>query len=46
MLVVGGGDAAGEKGNNQIEPMLAVVETVGVVMDSGKARVKGEMSRW
>ncbi len=42
MVVVGGGDAAGKKRNNQIEPTTAVVGTVGVVMDGGEARAKGK----
>ncbi len=46
MAVVGGGDKAGEKCNNQIEAMMAVVGTVGAGIDSGEARAKGEMSGW
>jgi hypothetical protein len=39
MVVVGGGDTARVKCNNQIEATTAVVGTVGAVMDGGKARV-------
>jgi hypothetical protein len=46
MAVVGGGDVAGEKCINQIEPTTAVVGTVGVAMDGGEVRAKGKMSGW
>jgi hypothetical protein len=46
MVVVGGGDAAGRKHNNQIEATTAVVGTVGAKFDGGEVRAKGEMSRW
>jgi hypothetical protein len=46
MAVVGRGYAAGGKHNNQIKATMAVVETVGVVMDGGEARAKGEMNGW
>ncbi len=46
MAVVGGGDAAGGKCNNQIKPTTAVVGTVGVAMDGGEVRRKGNMSGW
>jgi hypothetical protein len=45
MVVVGGGGAAGGKCNNQIEPTTVVVGTVGMAMDGGEARVKGEQVR-
>ncbi len=46
MVVVGGGDAAGEKCYNQIEATTVVVGTVGVAIDGGEARAKGKMSGW
>ncbi len=46
MVVVGGGDTAGEKRSNQIEATTAVVGTVGTAMDVGEARAKGDMSGW
>ncbi len=46
MAVMGGGDVAGEKHNNQIEATTAVVGTVGKAIDGGKARAKGKMSGW
>jgi hypothetical protein len=46
MAVVGGGDAAGKKCNNQIEATTVVVGTVCTVMDGGEAREKGKMSGW
>ncbi len=46
MVVVGGDDTAGEKCNNQIEATTAVVGTVGMAIDGGKARAKGKMSGW
>jgi hypothetical protein len=36
MAVVGSGDVAGRKQNNQIEATAAAVGTVGMVMDSGE----------
>jgi hypothetical protein len=44
--VVGGGDAAWGKCNNQIEATMAVVGTVGAAIDGEEARAKGEMSGW
>ncbi len=44
MAVVGGGDAAGGKCNNQIEATRVVVGTVSAAIDSGEARSKGNMS--
>jgi hypothetical protein len=46
MAVVNVGDAAGDKGNNQIETTLAVVRTVGAAIDCGEARAKGKMIGW
>ncbi len=46
MVVVGGGDVAGKKHNNQIEATTAVVGTVGAAIDSGEARAKYKMSGW
>jgi hypothetical protein len=46
MVVVGGGDVAGEKCNNQIEATMVVVGTVGVAIDSGEARANCKMSGW
>jgi hypothetical protein len=45
-VVVGGGDMAGEKHNNQIEATTVVVGTVGTAIDGGEARAKGKMSGW
>jgi hypothetical protein len=45
MAVVGRGDMAGKKRNNQIEATMAVVGTVCTAMDSGEARAKGKMTR-
>jgi hypothetical protein len=46
MAVVGGGDVAGEKRNNQIEATAVVVGTVGAEIDVGEVRAKGKISGW
>jgi hypothetical protein len=46
MAVIGGGDVAGEKRNNQIEATTAVVGTVGAAIDGGEMRANGKMSGW
>jgi hypothetical protein len=46
MAVVGRGDTAGGKCNNQIESTTAVVRTVGMAIDGREARAKDKMSDW
>ncbi len=46
MAVVGGGDTAEGKCNNQIEAMMAVVGTVDGAIDGREARAKGKMRGW
>jgi hypothetical protein len=46
MAVVGGGDAAEGKCNNQIEALMEVVGTVDAAIDVGEGRAKDKMSGW